>query len=183
MLNYHANGKLLLTSEYAVTQGAKALAIPVRYGQSLNYKPNTFSSDIQWLAKSADDEIWFWANFDLGLNVIDTSSPEMALRLKPMLEVVKSHTSLLDQAALLTTKLEFPQEWGLGTSSTLTSLLAQISGINALNELRGAHGGSGYDLACATAQGPIFYGLAESGPWLEPTKIDFEFSHDIGFVY
>lgn len=183
MLNFHANGKLLLTSEYAITQGAKGLAVPTRYGQSLNYKPNDFSSEIQWVAKDIDDEIWFWANFSTTLEIIDTSDQEMAERLVSMLQVMKTHTSLLDGPALFTTKLEFPRPWGLGTSSTLASLLAQCSGVNALNEFRTAHGGSGYDLACGTADSPVLYSLAENGPLVEPTEIKFEFLNDIGFVY
>ncbi|PIZ07449.1 MAG: GHMP kinase, partial [Flavobacteriaceae bacterium CG_4_10_14_0_8_um_filter_34_31] len=32
---FYGNGKLLLTSEYLVLDGAKALAIPTKYGQYL----------------------------------------------------------------------------------------------------------------------------------------------------
>lgn len=183
MLNYRAHGKLLLTGEYAITQGAEGLAIPTRYGQSLNYHPNTFSNEIHWVAQKSDGTTWFWANFDLTLRCLDTSDREMADRLLPLLNVVKKRTSLLDRAAVITTKLEFPNEWGLGTSSTLSSLLAQLSGTGALSDFRAVHGGSGYDIACATADGPILYHLEGNDPKIRSTEIDFEFLHDVGFVY
>ena len=39
MQNYYSNGKLLLTGEYVVLDGALSLAIPTRYGQSLTIEP------------------------------------------------------------------------------------------------------------------------------------------------
>ena len=48
MLNYRANGKLLLTSEYAITQGAKGLAIPTTKGQSLRVDSQNSDDAIIW---------------------------------------------------------------------------------------------------------------------------------------
>jgi len=183
MLNYRANGKLLLTSEYAITQGAKGLAIPTRYGQTLNYKPNPTDDLIQWVAKSHTGETWFWAEFNMGLNITGTSNQIIAQRLVDQLKVMQHCTALLDRPGIFTTELEFPSEWGLGSSSTLASLLAQCTGTDPLTEFRKVHGGSGYDLACGTAKGPILYSLSGEKAIIEPTKINFEFTHDIGFVY
>ncbi|MGB1183677.1 MAG: GYDIA family GHMP kinase [Schleiferiaceae bacterium] len=183
MLNYRANGKLLLTSEYAITQGAKGLAVPTRYGQTLNYRPNPADDYIRWEAKAHDGQLWFWAELDLGLNVVSTSHHGMATRLIDQLRVMQHRTALLDRPGIFTTELEFPSEWGLGSSSTLGSLLAQCTGTDPLTEFRKVHGGSGYDLACGTANGPIIYRLEDDQAIVEPTKINFEFTHDIGFVY
>ena len=57
----------------------------------------------------------------------------------------------------ITTRVDFPREWGLGTSSTLVSLLAQQTGVNPYQLLADTFSGSGYDIACATAKGPILY--------------------------
>ena len=35
---FYSNGKLLLTGEYVVLDGAKALAVPTRFGQNLIVK-------------------------------------------------------------------------------------------------------------------------------------------------
>lgn len=183
MLNYHANGKLLLTGEYAITQGAKGLAVPTRFGQSLNYKIDPSYDCITWNAVSNHGERWFWVKLNLGLQILDASDIEVASKLVPMLKVVKTNTALLDKPCLLTTTLEFPREWGLGTSSTLVSLLAQMAGINPYSELGELHNGSGYDIACATAQQPIIYHLENGEPQLRPVDLKFEFAHDIGLVY
>ena len=36
--NFYSNGKLLLTAEYLVLDGAKALALPTKFGQDLEVK-------------------------------------------------------------------------------------------------------------------------------------------------
>jgi mevalonate kinase len=41
MLDFYSHGKLLITSEYAVLDGAKALALPTRLGQKLSVSKNT----------------------------------------------------------------------------------------------------------------------------------------------
>lgn len=57
-----------------------------------------------------------------------------------------------------TIQLEFNAEWGLGSSSTLISCLAQwLAPLNAYELLAHTFGGSGYDVACATAAQPIVY--------------------------
>ena len=183
MLNYRANGKLLLTSEYAITQGAQGLAIPTRYGQKLNYKPNPNGSCIKWSSLSHDGQEWFWAKFSPTLEIQATSNEIIAKRLVQNLEIVKSNTALLERPGNFFSTLEFPAEWGLGSSSTLASLLSQCAGTNPLATFREIHGGSGYDLACATANGPILYQLIDNKPQVIETEIPFEFTHDIGFVY
>ena len=47
--------------------------------------------------------------------------------------------------------------WGLGSSSTLISLLSQWSGVAPEKLLSTSFGGSGYDVACATAKDAIIY--------------------------
>ena len=69
MLNYRANGKLLLTSEYAITQGAKGLALPARLGQKIHYFPNIEGKSISWSSLDHDAQEWFWAEISLSLEV------------------------------------------------------------------------------------------------------------------
>ncbi len=38
-MKFHSNGKLLITGEYAVLDGALALAVPTQFGQSLEVNP------------------------------------------------------------------------------------------------------------------------------------------------
>jgi len=184
MLNYRANGKLLLTSEYAITQGAKGLAIPTIKGQTLQIHSENSDEAIIWESLAQDGTTWFSARLMPGtLEVVESTDAKVATRLVQNLQVVLKNTNLLEQPKRFTTQLEFPNEWGLGSSSTFTSLLAQCAGVNALQHFRTVHGGSGYDLACATADGPIVYQLQNEVGVARPATIDFDFLDDLGFVY
>ena len=184
MLNYRANGKLLLTSEYAITQGAKGLAIPTTKGQTLQIDSENSNDAIVWESLAHNGSAWFSARLMPGtLEIIETTDTVVAARLVKNLQVVLKNTDLLAKPNKFTTQLEFPNEWGLGSSSTFTSLLAQCAGVNALQHFRTVHGGSGYDLACATADGPVFFQLQNEVGVVRPTTIDFDFTDDLGFVY
>ena len=55
---FYSNGKLLITGEYLVLDGAKALALPTKFGQNLVVeKSNTHQ--IKWTSYDADKSIWF----------------------------------------------------------------------------------------------------------------------------
>ena len=60
-LSFFSSGKLLITGEYAVIDGACALALPTKLGQSkmvCNKEPG-----IHWVAKDVDGSIWFEDHF------------------------------------------------------------------------------------------------------------------------
>ncbi len=54
---FYSNGKLLLTGEYLVLNGAKALALPTVYGQNLTIEENN-SSKISWQSFDSDQTAW-----------------------------------------------------------------------------------------------------------------------------
>jgi hypothetical protein len=80
--------------------------------------------------------------------------------------------------------LEFERNWGLGSSSTLVSLLAQWSKVNPYVLLQNVFGGSGYDIACATAEGALLY---ERTKGIHPniTAVDFNppFKDQLFFIH
>ena len=45
-MEFYSNGKLLISGEYFVLDGAKCLALPCKKGQLLKIKPNTFNENI-----------------------------------------------------------------------------------------------------------------------------------------
>ena len=49
-----ANGKLLLTAEYFVMDGATALALPTRFGQQLSAKDADKAGILQWQSFDSD---------------------------------------------------------------------------------------------------------------------------------
>ena len=58
MKEYYSNGKLLITGEYLVLDGAKALALPTKYGQYLTVTSGT-NQEIHWTSFDNDNSIWF----------------------------------------------------------------------------------------------------------------------------
>jgi mevalonate kinase len=79
--------------------------------------------------------------------------------------------------------LEFPQDWGLGSSSTLISLIAQWAEVDAYKLLADTFGGSGYDIACAQSGTPILFNLAQGNPVWETVNQVPPFKDHIYFVY
>ena len=63
-LSFFSSGKLLITSEYAVIDGACALAVPTKMGQSMTVNDNK-ESVIHWIAKDVDGNIWFEEHFQI----------------------------------------------------------------------------------------------------------------------
>ena len=55
---FYSNGKLLITGEYVVLDGAKALALPTKFGQSLVVKQGP-KNQIKWTSFDSDKSIWF----------------------------------------------------------------------------------------------------------------------------
>lgn len=150
--NFHANGKLLLTAEYFILDGAVGLALPTKFGQTLTVE-STQEKGIFWKSIDNENNIWLEVKFSEQLEIIEATNSALAKTLQTIL----SHCELKNQHAQLTTRLNFPNNWGLGTSSTLISLLAQWQKISPYVLLEKTFGGSGYDIACATAKSAITY--------------------------
>jgi mevalonate kinase len=129
---YKANGKLLLTSEYYVLDGALALAVPSRFGQQMNVEAIVDEGVLLWKSYAVDGSCWFSAIFSLpDLLCLKTSDEETAKTLHGMLHILMEHHPALfpDKGGLsFSTYLDFPREWGLGTSSTLIYMLAEWAG-------------------------------------------------------
>ena len=58
MQEFYSHGKLLLSAEYAVLDGANALALPTKYGQTLKVKPID-TSEIRWKSFDHKGKLWF----------------------------------------------------------------------------------------------------------------------------
>lgn len=183
MKSYTANGKLLLTGEYLVLKGALALAIPVRLGQSMVVE-TVHTPSLQWNAYKPDGP-WLSATFSPDhLDVIDTDDPSKALKLSRILTAVRElNPSVFKPGLRFETHLGFNPEWGLGSSSTLISNLAQWAEVDPYQLLKKTVGGSGYDVACATASTPIFYRLDNEMPQISPVAFDPPFAEQLFFVY
>ena len=152
MTNFHANGKLLLTGEYFILDGAVGLALPTKFGQSLTVEPST-EKGIFWKSIDNENKVWFEAKFNEQLEIIETTNDEVAKTLQSILQ----KSQIPNLKSQITTKLDFPNNWGLGSSSTLISLVAQWTKTDPYALLEKTFGGSGYDIACATAKSAITF--------------------------
>ena len=161
MSQFQAHGKFLLTGEYLVLKGALALAIPLKLGQTLTAE-TCFDKFLQWDAYKPDDA-WFSVTLDpKTLELIDCDDRQKAEKLAQILKAVKQLNPKVFEGIGLkfTTHLDFDPNWGLGSSSTLIANLARWANVNPYELLELTFGGSGYDIACASAEGPIYYQLS-----------------------
>ncbi len=183
METFHSNGKLLLTGEYLVLHGAVALALPTQLGQTLTVY-NYLDDLMQWDAYQPDGK-WFSARITPDtLEVDETDNPIKAERLVQILQAVRElNPQVLQQGLHFETRLEFDQSWGLGSSSTLINNLAQWAGVNPYELLVLTFGGSGYDIACARAEGPILYKIIDHKPGTAKANFNPPYADHLFFVY
>lgn len=196
MQEFRSNGKILLTGEYAVLDGAKSLALPTKLGQSMRVKETQKgTSTILWESLDKNGNIWFSAEFLLNnnsfnavLNTNDDNDPEknaIASRLEQLLNSAyeQNPDKLRGQSYSISMGLEFDRHWGLGSSSTLVVNLAKWLRTDPYQLLKDSFGGSGYDIAAAKSDSPITYQLASSGPVVYSANFDPEFSDQLFFVH
>ena len=184
-MKYFSHGKLLLSGEYMVLRGAEALAIPCSKGQSLKFTPND-SKILDWESWDHKNQLWFSVSLNRSqFDILKTSDVKIADRLVQVLKAIRIQKNdfLSETGGKVDTQLEFDRNWGLGTSSTLISNLAQWSKTDPYTLLQNSFGGSGYDIACATSKYPLFYKKDIAGPHIENCKIDPPFKSHLYFIY
>lgn len=186
MKPYYARGKILLTSEFIILHGAKALAIPLKLGQSLHLKEKKQAGELHW---EAGFESGNWLEVTIALeqmevkNSTDDDKAENLLNmltkllsLKPEFKDELSHYDVH-------TQLEFNPQFGFGSSSTLTSLLAQWAEVDPMQYHFSFSKGSGYDVACANAESAILYELIDEMPVIEALEYYPPFIDQLWLVY
>lgn len=185
--HFYGRGKLLITSEYFVLNGAEALAIPTKFGQHLKVRQLQSNSNMLfWVALGSDGNVWLSMCIDRETLLPIGDAPSEATILCGMLSAIrKMEPDFLTQTndTAIETRLDFPQVWGLGSSSTLIHCLAEWSGVNAYKLLQETIGGSGYDLACAAADSAILYTLNDGQPNTMQVNWKPLFSENIFFAY
>ena len=183
---FYSNGKLLITGEYLILDGAKGLALPTKMGQNLNVE-DTNSGNIHWKSYDADESIWFEEILsfqEIQDNTITTESVKATLiKILQVANTMNSNVFSNSEGFAVTTQLSFPRNWGLGTSSTLINNIAQWFQIDAFELLQQSFGGSGYDIACAQNNSPITYVLLDGKPRVEKVVFKPEFAQNLYFVY
>lgn len=186
-LHFYGHGKLLLTAEYFVLDGAKALSIPTQFGQHLRVKKLSGQSNtLYWVALNNLKQPWLNLAFDKSnFACINSDSKEATTLTKLLTEARALNPSFLsdEQDIAVETYLEFPNAWGLGSSSTLVYCLSQWAGVDGITLLKQTIGGSGYDVANAGSDTPILYHIENGKAQWEQVSFDPPFREQMYFVY
>lgn len=175
----------MLTGEYVVLDGATALAIPTKYGQSLEVSVSE-KEGIHWKSFDEKGTVWFEDFFDLKTLEGKNQRSELSKTLsKIIVEAKKLNPDFLshNEGILAETQLDFPRNWGLGTSSTLISNIAQWAEVDGFALLANSFGGSGYDIAAAQSDAPILYELNHGTPEFKKIKLPWNFTDSLFFVH
>jgi len=187
---FRANGKLYLAGEYTVLDGGLSFAIPTKLGQTLEveYLENSEKPKLIWEAFLHDKSLWFSAEFDLNsLSVLNASNEKLTRKLKELFWAIEklNPNFFKNQTRNIhcKTQLEFPKEWGLGSSSTLIYLLAKFAQVDEFELSDLTFKTSGYDVACASRNTPIYYQILENTRKIEPVNFRPDFRNQLYFVY
>lgn len=184
---FYSNGKLLITGEYLVLDGAKAFALPTKFGQNLIVESGK-NKEISWKSFDSDETIWF-DDVILFSDILNKTQFENQTVKNTLIEILHQayilNPNYLEKSDgyLIMTQLTFPRNWGLGTSSTLINNIASWCRIDAFELLQKSFGGSGYDIACAQNNTPITYQLVNKKPIIKKVLFDINFKENIYFVY
>lgn len=186
--HFYGHGKLLLSGEYFVMDGAMALALPTSVGQSMKVKyRSSYQPTLNWKSFDHSGKVWFESDYDFWhfkpIKNQDSAKQDFVQQVLLSVRMQNPHFLRDDMDVFVETKIEFPIEWGLGSSSTFIYNVAQWAYVSPFELVKKTIGGSGYDVACAQAMGPIRYHRADNKPQWESASFNPSFKDHIYFVY
>ncbi|MFC6097082.1 GYDIA family GHMP kinase [Flavobacterium qiangtangense] len=183
---FYSNGKLFITGEYVVLDGGIAFSLPTKFGQNLIIEENN-GDFLHWKSFDCNDKIWLEEK--ILISEIKNNSKNGNPAKDTLVEILhfasEMNGEILEKNSGfdVSTKLTFPRNWGLGSSSTLINNIAQWFEINAFELLNKSFGGSGYDIANAQNDTAILYQISGINPIVKPIDFSPEFAKNIFFVY
>ena len=166
--------------------GARAIAFPLKKGQKMLVR-NARGSDLIWEALDENGEVWFDAQISLyDFSAIKTSDEEIAKKLQKILKsAVRLNSEFLStwSGFKVETQLEFPLNWGAGSSSSLISMIADWAYINPFHLHFAVSEGSGYDIAAARADAPIIYQIKDDEIHYSEFDFNANYTKKLYFVH
>ena len=185
-MNFFSRGKILISGEYAVLDGARALALPTRLGQYLEVK-ETKSHDRLVINSSLNEQAWYSGIFTLpDMQLLESTDETKSLFLKEILVAASALKPGFFNGKTgfeLLSTLEFDTRWGLGSSSSLISNLAWWMNIDPFELFWKVSSGSGFDIACARSASPLIYQMEDHSPNVEPVDFQPGYNQALYFVY
>lgn len=186
--HFYGHGKLLLSGEYFVMDGASALALPTTVGQSMTVKyRQSYQPTLNWKSYDHTGKVWFESDYDFWqfkpIKDQENAKQDFVHQVLKAVRMQNPHFLRDDVDVFVETKIEFPIEWGLGSSSTFIYNVAQWAYVSPFELVKKTIGGSGYDIACAQAAGPIRFQVKEGKPQWELVSFNPSFKDDLYFIY
>jgi len=182
---YYSHGKFLLSGEYFVLHGAKALALPLSFGQTTEVYYSGTNESFAWFSLQRAEK-WFSARFhSQSLEILECSDLLTAKYVQRLLKVASAISGNVDFSKInrIINHLDFNRLWGLGSSSSIIANVAQWLKINALDLHFSISKGSGYDVATALSATPLVYSLKDGVPEIEPNLFYPSFHNQLHFIY
>ncbi|WP_370899390.1 GYDIA family GHMP kinase [Chryseobacterium gossypii] len=179
-------GKLMLTSEYFAIDGALVLAVPTKPGQELFFDEKDDRKSLIFWEAYHQNKPWLKAVIDYkNWRILETnilSSAEFVLKTLQNVQQL-SETKLKNNFTYhLKTNLQFPADYGLGSSATLMNNLAEWAGVDPFYLNTISLGGSGYDIAVAREKSAVLY---QNKPEIKYEKVNFSpsFKDQLIFIH
>ena len=183
----YSNGNLIISGEYFVLAGAKALAVPLKFGQGMKIDCQINEHNaINWKTMELG-KTWFKAEMNCdSLKIKKTSDTVVALRLQRLLKAIqmlKPEIFIKELSYNITCDIQFNMNWGWGSSSTLISNLANWVGIDPFEFHKQVSSGSGYDIAASLSPVPLIYQKINENQLFDQVAFNPPFKEYISFVY
>jgi mevalonate kinase len=184
--SFYSHGKLMITGEYLVMQGALSLAVPVKQGQFIKISRSSVPGKIFWQT-TVMNKPWFEGTFTMhDFSPIQYNNEQSAHFIKALLSAARSLNPnfCIEQSGFdVECNIEFDVRWGFGSSSSLISNVAYWAGLDPLRLHAQVSRGSGYDVACARAEGPIVFQINGSSPEIKEVQFLPAFRDKLFFIY
>ncbi|MFP7656901.1 GYDIA family GHMP kinase [Chryseobacterium proteolyticum] len=179
-------GKLMLTSEYFAIDGALVLAVPTRLGQEFFFEETEDGKSLVFWEAYHQNKLWLKVIIDYSSwKILETNiAPSAQFLIKTLKNVQKLSARKFQNADsyFLKTNLQFPSDFGLGSSSTLMNNLSVWAETDpfVLNSL--SLGGSGYDIAVAKEKSAVLY---QNKPVIQYKRVTFDpiFKDNLIFIH
>jgi mevalonate kinase len=183
---FYSRGKFLLSAEYLVLYGAKALAVPLKLGQRMVVTEIPLPGLLKW-ETYVQQKLWFTSIFQLrNMEIMETSDEVTANFIQKLLIAggeLKPGLPATKVGFQIQNYIDFDISWGLGSSSSLVSNLAYWLDIDPFALHSRVFRGSGYDIFCARATKPILYQVEEGRPDAREIIFNPSFKENLYFVY
>lgn len=176
----------MLTSEYFAIDGALVLAVPTKLGQEFFFEERDDNQSLIFWEALHQNKPWLKAVIDYkNWQILETNIPLSAEFILKTLKNVQQLSTIKfkkDFTYHLKTNLQFPADFGLGSSSTLMNNLAEWAEIDPFYLNTISLGGSGYDIAVAKEKSAVLF---QSKPEIKFEKVDFNpsFKNELIFIH